>query len=236
MAYRGDPGDALDAPTAEGPLRLELAAAHVELTVADRRLVIADRTATLFDGGDRTQLAIGGVLVVARDVPREDLGVWIELPGGMRRLFGACPVSLLDDGGLPALRRLDAVAQRLRAHLSDLAGDVRRAVEIGRGLDKVLLADHGDRYAIYARRLFRGHARLALEIHRDGKVVVHDGKRRHEALVTSRFGVTVRGDYLRFADEDGADLARVAIPWIAPEDRDELARRIGQLVDRRLPG
>ena len=47
----------------------------------------------------------------------------------------------------------------------------------------------------------------------------------------SQHGVTVWGDYVRFADPDGTDLARVAIPWIAPEDRRELARRIGQLVD-----
>lgn len=238
MAYRGDPGAALEAPTAEGPLRVELAAAHVELAVGERRLVIADRTATLVDGTDRLQLAIGGALVIARDVPREDVGIWIErpgpgIPGGMRRIFGVEPVSLLDEGGLAALRRLDQVAQRLRAHLADLAGDIRRAVEVGRGLDKVLLADHGDRYAIYTRRLFRGHARLALEIHGDGRIVVHDGKRRQEARVRSRFGVTVRGDYLRFSDESGTDRARVAIPWIAPEDRDELARRIGQLVDHR---
>ncbi len=48
--------------------------------------------------------------------------------------------------------------------------------------------------------------------------------------VSSKFGVTVSGDYVRFIDEHGTDLARLAIPWIAREDREELARRIGQLV------
>jgi hypothetical protein len=50
--------------------------------------------------------------------------------------------------------------------------------------------------------------------------------------VRSRYGITVVGDYIRFADPQGADLARVSIPWIGPEERLELARRIGQLIDR----
>jgi len=53
-----------------------------------------------------------------------------------------------------------------------------------------------------------------------------------EITVRSRHGVTVVGDYVRFADPEGVDLAKVAIPWVTPEDRDELARRIGQLIDR----
>lgn len=233
MAYRRDPGDALEAPTDEGPLRVALGARRVELSVADRRLVIAGRIAQLFDHKDRrTSLDIAGALVIARDVPREDLGIWLELDGGMRRIFGVEPVSLLEPEGLAALRQLDGVTRRLRAALSELAGDIQRAIEIGRGLDKVLLADHGDRYAVYARRLFRDRARLAMEIYGDGRIVVPEGRRKQEVRVTSRFGVTVRGDYVRFADRHGTDLARVSIPWIAPEDREELARRIGQLVDR----
>jgi hypothetical protein len=50
--------------------------------------------------------------------------------------------------------------------------------------------------------------------------------------VTSKFGITVRGDYVRFADRHGTDLAKVSLPWLGPEDRDDVARRIGQLVDR----
>ena len=129
----------------------------------------------------------------------------------------------------------DTLAQRLKASLSDLAGDIRKAIELGRGLDKVLLADHGDRYVIYARRLFRDRARFALAIYRDGRVVLPDGKELREFRITSRFGITVRGDYVRFADPHGTDLGRVAIPWIAAEDRDEIARRIGQLVHATSP-
>jgi hypothetical protein len=126
------------------------------------------------------------------------------------------------------------VFQRLRAHLGELAGDIKRAIEIGSGhaLDKVLLADHGSHYTFYARRLFRDRARFAMAVHADGRIVVPEGKTTREVTVTSRYGITVRGDYIRFADPHGTDLARVSLPWLGPEDRDEVARRIGQLVDR----
>ncbi|MDB4959429.1 MAG: hypothetical protein JWO36_6998 [Myxococcales bacterium] len=249
MAYRGDEGSALEAPTAEGLLRLELGPRQLKLTVANRSLQLSDRFATFVDHKKRSSVKLSGKLVIARDVPREDLGIWVEVPGtddvAMRRVFGVEPVSLLDPEGLASLRRLDALAQRLRLAVDEQdewAGDdggprspafagslpIRRAVEIGRGLDKILLADHGDRYVIYARRLFRDRAQLAMSIQADGRITVGD----KQIVVTSRFGITVVGDYVRFADRHGADLARVSIPWIAPEDRDELARRIGQLVDR----
>lgn len=241
MAYRGDDaGQALEAPTGEGLLRATLAPRRLELAVAKRRLILENRTVTLVDAKDRrAAFRVDGKLVVARDVPREDLGLWLEVPGpsgpAMRRIFGVEPVSLFAADGLAALKRLDTLAQRLKAALSDLSGDIRKAIELGRGLDKVLLADHGDRYVIYARRLFRDRARFALAIYRDGRVVLPDGKELREFRITSRFGITVRGDYVRFADPHGTDLGRVAIPWIAAEDRDELARRIGQLVHDTSP-
>jgi len=241
MAYRGDDGSqVLEAPSAEGPLRATFAGGRVDLAVAGRTLHVEGRTVTLGDAKNRhVTLRLEGKLVVARDVPREDLGVWIELPGpggsAMRRIFGAQPVSLFAADGLSALKRLDTLSQRVRSALGDLAGDIRRAIEIGRGLDKVLLADHGDRYVVYARRLFRDRARFAMAIYRDGRVVVPEGKELREFRVTSKFGITVRGDYVRFADQQGIDLGRVSIPWIAAEDRDEIARRIGQLVHAPSP-
>src|SRR5262249_2696563 len=133
-----------------------------------------------------------------------------------------------------ALAGLDRLAQRLRAATASLAGDVHRAVELGSaaagGLDKVLLADHGDRYTIWARQLFRDPARFVMAIHAHGRVAIPG---RQDVTVRSRFGVTVVGDYVRFTDPEGSDLGRVSIPWITPEDRRELARRIGQLVDSR---
>jgi hypothetical protein len=260
MAYRGDDaGDALEAPTHEGILKVVLGPNRVDLAVAQRSLHILDRVATLVEHKKQKQerrgsVKIAGNLVVARGFPREDVGIWIErlptdkptrkpkrkpkdeakpLPS-MQRIFGVEPVSLLERDGLGALGRLELVAQRLRAHLGDLAGDVRRAIEIGSGhaLDKVLLADHGDHYTFYARRLFRDRARFAMAVYADGRIVVPDGKQLREVNVTSKFGITVRGDYVRFADRHGTDLAKVSLPWLGPEDRDDVARRIGQLVDR----
>ena len=248
MAYRDDTADALEAPTASGMLRVEVAPRQVKLALADRTLVISERFATFVEhhkkhaARDRQiSYELVGRLVIARDVPREDLGIWLEVePGtareGMRRIFGVEPVSLLAPEGLPALAALDRLANRLRAELADRGRDVRRAFEIGSsaasGADKVLIADHGDRFVVYARRLFRDRARFAMAIHTDGRVVLPDvrGKTR-ELNVRSRFGVTVWGDYIRFADPEGIDLGKVAVPWIEPEDRKELARRIGQLVD-----
>lgn len=244
MAYRDDSGDAIEAPTADGTLRAELSPRAVRLQTKLRTLQISERFATLIEHhkkarskDKRTSLKITGRLVIARDVPHEDFGIWIELDpetprAGMRRIFGVEPVSLLDPHGLVALASLDRLVSRVKSEVADLAGDVRRAFEIGRGLDKVLLADHGDRFVVYARRLFRDRARFAMTIHADGRIVVAEGKKQLELTVRSRFGVTVWGDYVRFADENGTDLARIAIPWITPEDRRELARRIGQLVDR----
>ena len=241
MAYRDDAqaGGACEAPTAEGTLRLELGPRSVKLAVGHRTLQIAESYATLIEHKKKqaksTSFKIEGRLTTARDVPHEDLGIWLELPsaehGAMRRIFGVEPASLLEPTGLAALGRLDQLAQRLRTALAERSGDIRRAVEIGRGLDKVLLADHGDCFVLYARKLFRDRARRTLEIHADGRIVIPEGKEPREIVVRSRFGVTVWGDHLRFADPHGTDLAKVAIPWIEPEDRHELARRIGQLVD-----
>jgi hypothetical protein len=261
VAYRGDDaGDALEAPTAEGLLKAILGPNRVDLSVAQRSLHIADRLATLVEHKKKQKQArrgsvkIAGNLVVARGFPREDIGLWIErsddrkprddkpkpaqlarsVQPSMQRIFGVEPVSLLENDGLGALGRLDVLAHRLRTHLGELAGPIRRAVEIGSGhaLDKVLLADHGDHYVFYARRLFRDRARFAMAVHDDGRIIVPDGKQTREVRVTSRFGITVRGDYVRFADKQGTDLAKVSLPWLGPEDRDEVARRIGQFVDR----
>jgi hypothetical protein len=249
MAYRGDDaGDALEAPTGEGLLRVVLGPHRVDLSVAQRTLHLAERMATLIEHKKQKQerrgsVKIAGNLVVARGFPREDVGIWIERPrdkqdverqSSMQRIFGVQPVSLLERDGLGALDRLDGLAQRLRAHLADLAGSIRRAIEIGSGhaLDKVLLADHGDHYVFYARRLFRDRARFAMAVHDDGRILVPDGKQTREIRITSRYGITVRGDYVRFADRHGTDLAKVSLPWLGPEDRDEVARRIGQFVHR----
>ncbi|MEP6865360.1 MAG: hypothetical protein ABJE66_32375 [Deltaproteobacteria bacterium] len=231
MAYRGDDGGhVVEAPTAGGPLRLELGPRRITLTAGGRTLQIADQFVTLVEAKKQESLRIEGRVLVARDVPHEDLGVWVELTDrnpGMRRIFGVEPVSLLEQHGLAALHKLDLLGTRLRTALSEYSGDVRRASELGRGLDKVLLVDHGDYHAVYARKLFRDRARLALSIYDNGRMVIVDGP---EVVMSSKFGITVSGDYIRFIDKHGTDLARLSIPWITREDREELAQRISQLV------
>lgn len=241
MAYRGDDaGDALQAPTAEGDLKVELGPNRLDMTVGPRTLHIADGIATIDEvrkqkSERRASYKLDGILVIARGWPREGFGIWTELAAEkgestrpMQRVFGVEPADLMAGGGLAALAKLDSIAQRVRAHLDPIT-KLHRGVEIGAGhaLDKVLFADLGDRHVLYARKLFRDRARLALTVHHDGRIVVPDGG---EVTITNRFSITVRGDYLRFADKTGVDVARVAVPWIGPEERDELARRIGQLV------
>ncbi len=250
MAYRGEgTGNVLEAKTAEGVLRLALAPASVVLTLGARTLQLGDKFATLIEEkrkhSAQSQIARDGKLYIARGVPREDLGVWLEVPAekakhqaapkGIRRIFGATPPDLFADDGLHALNRLDAVAARLRVAVAELGGWSGRATEIGAGhaLDKVLLAERGDHHAIYARGLFRDRARLAMEVHDGGRVIVFDKKNvATEIEVRSHFQITIWGDYIRFADRHGTDRVRAEFPWLAPEDRRELARRIGLLVER----
>ncbi|HEY0255583.1 MAG TPA: hypothetical protein VGC41_28835 [Kofleriaceae bacterium] len=201
------------------------------VTLGDRTVQITDQFVHLVEAKKQESLRIQGRLFVARDVPREDLGIWLELRDkqpGIRRIFGVEPISLMDPAGLAALQRLDALAARLRSAVAEFSGDVRRALEIGRGLDKVLFVDHGDHHAVYARKLFRDRARLALSIYEGGRIAIIEGP---EIIMTSQFGITVSGDYIRFIDKHGTDVARISIPWITREDREELARRIGQLIE-----
>lgn len=254
MAYRDEPGDVSEAPTSEGVLRAQFAPRHVRLAVAGRSLDIADRFATVVEHHrrraerDRRQsFRITGRLIVARDVPREGMGIWVDVEpdrprAGIRRIFGVEPQSLFEPAGLASLSALDHLAKRVQQELGHLAEEVRRAFEIGSaaatGLDKILMVDCADRYVVYARRLFRDRARFAMAIHDDGRIVVPSmtrgvrGTATREITVRSRHGVTVVGDFVRFADPQGTDLARVAIPWLTPEDRLELARRIGDRIDR----
>src|SRR5262245_39402922 len=179
MAYRGDDAqDALEAPTAEGLLKVVLGPNRADLAVGPFTFHVADRIATLVEhkkpnkkkpqkSERRASVKIAGNLVIARGFPRESLGIWLAHQGAMQRLFGVEPVSLLERDGLGALSRLDVVAQRLKAHLAALATGVWRATEIGSGhaLDKVLLVDHGDHYTVFSRRLFRDRAQLAMTVY-----------------------------------------------------------------------
>jgi hypothetical protein len=241
--YRADAGaEVLEAPVRQGLLRLEVAPRHATLVVGEQHVVVAEEFVTLtdlhrkkprkrsFGLGSRGGLG-GRRLVMARSVPLEELALWYEpRPGVVRRIFGIQPLELVDDAALRAWRALDLLAGRLREIVRPHADGVLRAIELGSGADRVLHLDYGNRHVLYQRPLFREDPRRTLEVQADGTVLIPRRRKDLQVTCTSRFGITVIGDYLRFADPTGLDLAQVAFPWITPEDRGELARRIADLI------
>jgi hypothetical protein len=234
--------DVVEAEVLGGVLRLELSATGLALQLPDRQLVLTGRELTLAygrGGGRRDRKAsfpLPGQLWIARDAPREDVGIWIAEDLGatrVRRVLGIEPRSLLEPGGLEALRALDRLTARLRQALADQLGASPRAVEMGSGFGKILVVEADDYLEIFGRGLFGMATRRVLLVHRDGRVIIGDGTTA-TCEVRSRFGVTVLGDYIRFAAPSGLDLARAAVPWIAPEARLDLARRVGEMLDAGL--
>jgi hypothetical protein len=236
MPYRDDDGESLAAPTADGQLRAKLAGRHVELVVGERSIAITRDKLGIKIGSKTEHVAVEGALVLARGVPREDLGVWLEVDDrgvpAARRVFGVESISVLEPEGLPALRELELLARRVRGALLEQERDVVHAVELGAGhpLDKVFVADRSVRLDVYTRRLFGGLARRVLEVGRDGHVQLFGAV--DEVVLPSPHAITVRGDFLRFADATGVDRVRLGIPWLTPEERDELAARIAKFVTR----
>jgi hypothetical protein len=235
-------GELLTSPTSSGTLSLEVAPRHVTVALGGLHLAISDERMTITRAARRrvrrVVRPIGARLIVARGTPSEGVGLWLEVePGEVERVFGAEPRDLIrSDDGLVALRQLERITRRLASALAGLARGVRDAIEIGptgdRGLDKVLFADHGDHITLYRRSLFRARARRVLDAHEDGRVVIQTAVGETEVRVTSRFGCNVIGDYVRFTSDAGDDLARVSLPWVTRGDRDEISRRIGEVLVR----
>ncbi|HVK72869.1 MAG TPA: hypothetical protein VM734_06090 [Kofleriaceae bacterium] len=234
-------GEVITSPTQAGTLSLEVAPRHVTLALADVHVAIAEGLLTISRAARRrvrrVVRPIGARLLVARGLPTESVGIWIEArPGEVERVFGAEPSDLYASDGLAALRQLDRLTRRLSRALAPLANGVRSAAEIGpasdRGLDKVLVTDAGDHLTLYRRSLFRARARRVLVAHAGGRIVLSTAAGETTLTCASRFAVSVIGDYLRFTSPIGDDLARVSVPWIHREDRDELARRIGEVIER----
>lgn len=237
-------GEVLACPTSGGTLQLELAPHHVALVLADLQLVIARGTLTvtraLRRGVRRVVRPIGSRLMVARGLPSESVGLWLEdRPGEVERVFGVEPHDLYADDGLWALRQLDRLSRRLVQAVGAMGSGVKSALEIGpctdRGLDKILVADHGDHLTVFRRSLFRPRARRILDAWVDGRVVLPTPRGDRTIACRSRFAVQVIGDYVRFTTPAGDDLARVSLPWLSREDREELVERIGTMVERSRP-
>ncbi len=238
MAFRtSDDAEVMEAPTREGVLRLEVAPRHVALALRAVQVAITEEFVTVTEKVrkkvKRYSERLGGTLIVARDVPHYDVGLWLEIaPNAVRRIFGAAPHDLYAVDGLGALRSLDRLYGRLRQALSSHAKGARRAFEVGHGLDKVLVVDFDDHIVVYARRLFRDLARRVLEVHADGTIVIPGRGGDQRFQVHERHLITVTGDFVRFIDRAGNDLGRVHLPWLFPEDRRELARHFGEVVER----
>ncbi len=238
--YRGlSARDVLEAPTRDGDARLEIGPDAVildlgtrwHLTVAGAYLAIE----RLGKRGRRRSLKLGKRrLVAARSFPTGGVGLWYEQkPGMMRRVVGLRPVEMLDSRGLEGGRALDRLVTRLRSALRDRGGGVIAATELGRGHHRVLLLDDGRCYRLYTRPLFREHPRLALEVYADGSIVTYRrGRRVRRAHCRSRYDVILGGDFIRFVDERGIDRASIALSWISAAEREEIAARIGERVDR----
>lgn len=234
----------MEATTREGLLRLEVAPRHTVVRLGEHlRLSVAERLAIMSGMSRRNRRKKrsfelkDGRLLAARAVPTQELGIWYSPePSIATRLFGCRPLDLLDKSGLEALRQLDRLSQRLSTALTPYHDGVVRAIEIGPGADRVLITDDGDRLVFYVRRLFRESPQRALEVSSDGTIVLL-GKGRFRSIreqkleCTSRYGVTSIGDYVRFADQTGEDLGSVAIPWVTPEERQEIVEIIGQRID-----
>jgi hypothetical protein len=164
----------------------------------------------------------------------------------MDRLAGLRPLELLGPrwrapaagagaGALRAWHRLDQLALRLASALEPHAAGVRRAFELGAGAHRVLLLAHDDRMVLYARPLFRERLRRLLEVRADGGVLVRARDADQRIVCRSRFGISVLGDRIRFEGANGRDRASAWLPWISAEDRVELARRLGRMLDPEPP-
>ncbi|HUQ04985.1 MAG TPA: hypothetical protein VM261_20925 [Kofleriaceae bacterium] len=235
-------GEVMTSPTSAGTLSLEVAPRHVVVALANVQLAVSEGILTITRAARRrvrrVVRPIGSRLIVARGLPSEGVGIWLEsAPGVVERVFGAEPRDLIrTDDGLAALRQLDRLVRRLAQALTGVGRGVREALEIGpsadRGLDKVLLADFGDHMTIYRRSLFHARARRLIDVFEDGRVVVHSPSGEVRVTCHTRFGCSVIGDYVRFTTPSGDDLVRVSLPWVTRGDRDEIARRIGEVVER----
>jgi hypothetical protein len=239
--YREPPSAApAVAPSREGPVRVEAGPHGVRAELGGRyRLSVSGGRAvwSRARSGRRRTLALGRArLWVARAHPTRELAIWYEAePGRVERLGGVRPVPLFDTGALAAWRALDRAAGELARALAPWAGGAEEATELGKGGHRVLVVGFADRLVVYARPLFRERPRRALEVGRDGGILLPGRGEDRRARFETRFGVSVSGDRVVFADREERRVASLLLPWIAPEDRQELARRFADLVDPAPP-
>ncbi len=209
MPYRRS-GETLEIRTAAGAHEIVTTVDGLEVRSPDGPHVIVTRTtATLHARGRRTAISIHGHVVVAENVARNELGLWVESQGAMRRIFS-----------LPHRTAKSAMRGALRRHHPTVV----TAAEIGAARHRMLLIELSDRHLLYAGRLFREHADLALTLFHNGRVDP-DGT----------LMLTVHGDDVRFIVTNEQGASRFAFPWLAPADRIELAHRLTRAMKLDAP-
>jgi hypothetical protein len=210
MPYRRS-GETLEVRTAAGAHEVVTTLDGLEVRGPDNTHVVITRTTATIQTRARrsTSLAIHGHVVVAENVARNEVGLWIESQGAMRRVFS-----------VPNRAAKIAMHGALRRHHPTIVS----ATEIGAARHRMLLVELTDRHLLYAGRLFREHADLALTLFHNGRVDP-DGT----------LMLTVHGHDVRFLVTNEQGAARFAFPWLAPSDRMELARRLTLAMQHDAP-
>ena len=200
MPYRRS-GETLEVRTAAGGHEIVTTLDGLEVRGPDNTHVTVTRTtATVHGRGRRSAVAIHGHVVAAENVARNEIALWVESQGAMRRL-----------SSVPNRTAKAAMRGALRRHHPTVVS----ATEIGAARHRILLVELTDRHLLYAGRLFREHADLALTLFHNGRVSP-DGT----------LMLTVQGDDVRFIVMNEQGASRFAFPWLAPADRIELAHRL----------
>ena len=109
----------------------------------------------------------------------------------MHRLCGIRPPALLNDEAMAAWHKMDDLARHLVRAVEGI-GCPRLASEYGQGQHRVLLVDHGERFELFKRPLFRERPRKVLELAANGECKLARGSR--SVRCSPRFDVTVTGD------------------------------------------
>lgn len=196
MPYRRS-GETLQVRTAAGAHEIVTTLDGLEVRGPDNTHVVVTRTNIIIG---RKHLPVTGLVVVADNRARNEAGLWLESQGGMRRIFS-----------VPNRAAAKAMHHALARHHPMVV----TATEIGAARHRMLLVELTDRHLLYAGRLFRDHADLALTLFHNGRVDP-DGT----------LMLTVHGDDVRFLVTNDQGAEQFAFRWLAAADRMELARRL----------
>jgi hypothetical protein len=245
--------DVLVAPTRVGEARLELAPNHTVLTVGSHlRVTVTKSEITVQETVNskrrrkpkvvtRSLLRRDHRLIVAQRFRTEDVSLWhSEGDEHVRRWFGFEPVVLLDLQAVRAWRDLDVLRTRFFEALIGEKDEATGATEYGEGRNRALVIDYPGHSAVWAKPMlpsvfpswFRKPPTKLFEVHRDGSVIRFRGTEElGNSEFNSKFAVTVTGDRIHFSTPKGDAGESLFLPWVAPEERDELKLRFSKFIE-----